>query len=190
MGHLTELDRVLKSIFEEDRIGDLLMVDGGYDFDLGMEIALLWLDKLCEHLSQPKGGRGILQSVKTVFRSESLILLYKKDHRAVDVIFSDISVSDELLGILCGPNGFYQKLANIRFTRCFEKDAAELASLPPGYPRVHGAIAVPIFLHGVPSGCLAMLGTCPGQNFGTSHAMVLSLAASILSVANAFDELR
>jgi hypothetical protein len=190
MGRLTELDRILESVFEEDRIGDLLLVDGGYDFDLGIEIALLWLDKLSEHLSHPKGARGILQSVKMVFRNESLILLYKNGHGAVEVAFSDIHISDELQGALCGPNGFYQALANTRFTRCLKKDAAELTFLPPEYPKVYEVIAVPLFLDGVPSGCLAMVGTCPEGDFRTSHAMVLSLAASVLSVAKAFDKLR
>ena len=189
MGHFLELEKAIQAILRENGVNDRMLIEGGHDFDLGLEIALLWIDKLCEHLQEPKTPGGILQSVKSVFRNESLLLLYKTD-KAVQVVFSDVPLKKQVEKRLCGPQGFFTKLANIRFTRCLKSDADEIRGLPKECPPIHQVLAVPLFLGGVPSGCLAMVSLTPEARFSTTHAMVLSLAASILSLAKTFDELR
>ncbi len=189
MGRPSDIEKVLETVFRENGIGGDMLFEGGHDFDLGLEIALLWLDKLCEHLVKPGRQGGILKSVKAVFKNEWLVLLQKTGD-TTEIAFSDIRLSRKYLIPLCRSGGFYEKLASIRFTRCFDDDSRELASLPDGHPRIRKALAVPVFINGVPSGCLALLSESSDRRFCTTHAMVLSLAASILSVARTFDELR
>jgi hypothetical protein len=189
MGRQYELEKILKCIIDDKELDDYLARQGRQDFDLGVEIALLWIDKLCEHLAKPNDPAEILQSVKTVFKADSLLLLYNTLRRA-EVIYSDIAVPSKVLEALLQRDRFYGRLAEIRFTHFFDSASSELASLPAQHPKVYRLLAVPVFYKNAPSGCLALIGRTPEKEFTSTHAMVLSLAASVLSVARAFDELK
>ena len=160
------------------------------DFSFALEVALAWVGQLEAELDFLNKPAVLAQSVKSVLGEVGLILLELSNQETM-VLYNGFEIPDALLENLVQSNGFYGTLARIRFSKFYEADSTELVALnSTGHPRIESLVAVPVFFESAPSGCLAAASTTGRGRFDPAHAMVLSLAGSVFSLARELEVLR
>jgi hypothetical protein len=153
------------------------------DFDFGLEVALTWLGQLEARSTSLAEPSMLVHSIKSVLGDIHLVLLEVSSGETT-LLHHDFKMPKSKIKRLCRPKEFYGKLARIRFTKFYHRDFGALETLASnGESAVESLVAVPVFLRGVPKGCLAAASSAKDHILGSTEAMVLSLAAAVYSLA-------
>lgn len=150
-------------------------------FEVGIEVALTWLEQLEHHFVKGVALDGFVESVRQLLRVEAVVAI-ELYHGETNVLFNKF-IEPELLRDLCSAQKFWGRLARIHFSHYLDSSSLEIRTgLSNEHPHVENLLAVPLFSCGTPAGCLAVVNR-EGTAFGHRDGVLLSLAATILSLA-------
>ncbi|MDJ0763664.1 MAG: hypothetical protein QNJ97_11835 [Myxococcota bacterium] len=159
-------------------------------FELGLEIALVLLEQIEKWVGTGQASDVFFHSVRHFTRAKSALLLASTANGA-QIQFSHFDLPRDTVDEVCSPAGFYTKLARIRFAHFYPVGALELENqLPRTHPPIDTLFAVPTLREGKPAGCLAVFNRTVSDAFSKTDALVLSVAAALLSFGNTYLSLR
>ena len=174
-------EKVRSTLREKEREANLQEADPWLHTEVGLENALFLLEH-AKRIQQETGSlNDLMHLYQTVFQTH-LLLLEKTEEGRSEIRYADYDLSEDLAETLCKEQGFYAKLASIRFTHTLESPNGELQLLEAqGHPKIATLLAVPLTEKEQHKGALVLLSET-GRPPTPGRIMLLAVAAEVLGI--------